>query len=151
MGLIGTEFQVEKFLAMKFTTQHDLFEQQSSNRALNFIARKFRLNLFSYNIGIQGEGLEFSSLGEARAEQEGVPFAPLPPPTRWSTTLSSKVNLPHAIVFGALCGANLVTHPSKFGGKESFDLHLVVSVTNANFLRFSGHLTGQMQCNFIRM
>ena len=34
------------------------------------------------------------------------------PPTRWSTTLSSKVNLPHAINFRALCGANLVTlHP----------------------------------------
>ena len=29
--------------------------------------------------------------------------------TRWSTTLSSKVNLPHTIDFGALCGANLVT------------------------------------------
>jgi len=29
--------------------------------------------------------------------------------TRWSTTPSSKVNLPHAINFRALCGANLVT------------------------------------------
>ena len=29
--------------------------------------------------------------------------------TRWSTTLSSKVNLPHVINFRALCGANLVT------------------------------------------
>ena len=29
--------------------------------------------------------------------------------TRWSTTLSSKVNLPHAIKFRALCGENLVT------------------------------------------
>ena len=28
---------------------------------------------------------------------------------RWSTTLSSKVNLPHAIKFTALCGAHLVT------------------------------------------
>ena len=28
---------------------------------------------------------------------------------RWSTTLSSKVNSPHAINFGALCGANMVT------------------------------------------
>ena len=32
--------------------------------------------------------------------------------TRWSTTLSSKVNLPHAINFRASCGADLVTlHP----------------------------------------
>ena len=32
--------------------------------------------------------------------------------TRWSTALAAKVNLPHAIDFGALCGANLVTlHP----------------------------------------
>ena len=28
--------------------------------------------------------------------------------TRWSTTRSSKVNLPHAINFRTLCGANLV-------------------------------------------
>jgi len=31
------------------------------------------------------------------------------PTARWSTTLSSKVNLPPAIYFRALCGANLVT------------------------------------------
>jgi len=30
------------------------------------------------------------------------------PASRWSTTLSSKVNLPHAINFRAKCGANLV-------------------------------------------
>ena len=30
-------------------------------------------------------------------------------PARWSSTLSSKVNLHHAIDFGALSGANLVT------------------------------------------
>jgi len=29
--------------------------------------------------------------------------------TRWSTHLSSKVNLPHAVGFLSLCGANLVT------------------------------------------
>jgi len=31
------------------------------------------------------------------------------PPTRWNTTLSSKVNLPHAINLRANCGASLVT------------------------------------------
>ena len=31
------------------------------------------------------------------------------PSTRWTTTLSSKVKLPHAINFRALCGANVVT------------------------------------------
>ena len=35
------------------------------------------------------------------------------PPTRWATTLSSKGNLLHAINLRALCGANLVTQPSK--------------------------------------
>ena len=39
--------------------------------------------------------------------------------TRWSLTLSSKVNLHHAIIFRALCGANLVTSPSKFEGDET--------------------------------
>jgi len=38
------------------------------------------------------------------------------PPTRWSTTVSSKVNLYHAINFRALCGANLVTLPRKTQG-----------------------------------
>ena len=32
--------------------------------------------------------------------------------TRRNSTLSSKVNLPHAINFTAKCGANRVTHPS---------------------------------------
>ena len=32
--------------------------------------------------------------------------------TRWSTSRSSKVNLPHAINFRALCGTNLVTYRS---------------------------------------
>jgi len=32
-----------------------------------------------------------------------------PQPTRRSTNLSSNVNLPHAIIFSALCGANVVT------------------------------------------
>jgi len=33
----------------------------------------------------------------------------MPRSKRWSTTFSSKVNLPHAINFRALCGVNLVT------------------------------------------
>ena len=45
---------------------------------------------------------------------------------RPSTTLSSKVNLNHAIIFRALCGAKLVTQPSKLGGNETLGLHRVV-------------------------
>ena len=32
-------------------------------------------------------------------------------PTRWTTALSSKVNLPHANDLRAVCGLNLVTSP----------------------------------------
>ena len=39
--------------------------------------------------------------------------------TRSSTTLSSEVNLHHAINFRALCGANVVTYPAKFRGIET--------------------------------
>ena len=40
-------------------------------------------------------------------------------PSRWSTNLSSKVNLPHAIDFGAKCGAHLVTsHPGIEGERN---------------------------------
>ena len=38
--------------------------------------------------------------------------------TRWSMTLSSKVTLPHAIDFRALCGENMVTCPGDFCGVE---------------------------------
>jgi len=37
---------------------------------------------------------------------------------RLTTTLSSKVNLHHAINFRALCGANLVTYPADFRGTK---------------------------------
>ena len=40
-------------------------------------------------------------------------------PTRWPTTRPSKVNLPHAIIFRALRGANLVTLRSKSGTRCS--------------------------------
>ena len=35
---------------MKFTTQHDLYYQQSTNRVVNFIGRKIELKVFSYKI-----------------------------------------------------------------------------------------------------
>ena len=45
--------------------------------------------------------------------------------TRWSTALSSKVNLPHAVNFRAVCGASLTTYPPEFGGNQTFVLHRV--------------------------
>ena len=38
--------------------------------------------------------------------------------TRWSTTLSSKVNLHHAIDLRSLCGASLVTLPPNLQGRD---------------------------------
>jgi len=45
--------------------------------------------------------------------------------TPWSTTLSSKVNLPQAFKFRAFCGASLVKVPSKLRGNETLILHRV--------------------------
>ena len=42
-----------------------------------------------------------------------------------TTSLSSKVNLPHAINFRAFCGANVVTYPPEFREDETLELHLV--------------------------
>ena len=39
--------------------------------------------------------------------------------TRWSTTLSSKVKLPHRISCRALCGVNLVTQHPGIEGERS--------------------------------
>ena len=39
------------------------------------------------------------------------------PPSASTMTLSSKVNLPHAINFRTVCGANFVTLPNKVGGQ----------------------------------
>ena len=39
--------------------------------------------------------------------------------TQWSTTLSLNVNLPHAIDFRDLCGANMDTQPSIFLRKQN--------------------------------
>ena len=60
--------------------------------------------------------MEFSDVGSHLHEDATMS-------TRWSTTLSSKVNLPHAINFRALCGANLVTSRSKFRPNETCELH----------------------------
>jgi hypothetical protein len=45
--------------------------------------------------------------------------------TRWTTTLSSRANLPHATKFRAFCGANLVTLSSKIWGNETLEVHRV--------------------------
>jgi hypothetical protein len=46
--------------------------------------------------------------------------------TRWSHELSSKVNMLHAIDFGGLHGAHLVTLRSKFRPNETRVLHRAV-------------------------
>ena len=43
----------------------------------------------------------------------------------YSIDLSSKVNLPGAIDFEALCGANTVTLPADIWGNEMFVVHRV--------------------------
>ena len=47
--------------------------------------------------------------------------------TRWSTTLSSKLNLQYSVGFRASCGANLVTPPSNVARNEAFVLIRVVA------------------------
>ena len=53
-------------------------------------------------------------------------YKPPPLPTRWSTTLPSKVIVSHAINFRALSGANLVTSRSRFRGNETLVVHCAV-------------------------
>jgi len=43
----------------------------------------------------------------------------LTPTTQWSTTHSSKVEMPHAFDLRVLCGANLVTYHANFRGGET--------------------------------
>ena len=64
--------------------------------------------------------------------------------TQWSTTLSSKVNLPHVINFRAKYGANLVTEPSNFEVTKPSDSTEWVSVLvlNQGLSLFSYHWTG---------
>jgi len=45
----------------------------------------------------------------------------------WTTTRASKVNVPHAINFRALRGANLVTLPLELWGDEALEVHRVGS------------------------
>jgi len=51
---------------------------------------------------------------------------------RWSSTLSSKVKLPHAMNFRALCGATLVTLRSTFRANKPLELHRVVEFQEAS-------------------
>jgi len=65
---------------------------------------------------------------ELYAAAANIQSSPRPSPTtRWSASLSSKVNSPHAINLRAFRGANLVTLPSKFGGNEPLVLYRVAS------------------------
>ena len=52
--------------------------------------------------------------------------------TRWTTTLSSEVNLPDEIDSRALCGAKLVTLPTKLLGNITFEVHWVVEGRTSN-------------------
>ena len=45
------------------------------------------------------------------------------PPTRWSTSLSLKVNSPHTINLRASCGANVVTYHPRFRGNKTLEVH----------------------------
>jgi hypothetical protein len=56
----------------------------------------------------------------------------LNPSTRWSTALSSKVNLHHAIKLMALRSENLVTYPADSRGNETFELHRVEPKTSSS-------------------
>ena len=56
-------------------------------------------------------------------------------PTRWSTTLPSKVNMPHAMNFRDKCGTNLVTQPSDIRGIKTLEIFRVE-------LETSNHRTG---------
>ena len=55
--------------------------------------------------------------------------------TRWSPTLSLKVNLNHAITLRAFCGANLGTYPAEFRAVETLELHRVKHATNPKIAR----------------
>ena len=70
------------------------------------------------------------------------------PATRRTTILPSKVNLPRAINFRALRGANLVTYPPELWGNETFELHRVACnklTTPSTFLRLFVLLESEFQ------
>ena len=58
-------------------------------------------------------------------------------PTRWSTTLSSKVDLHHAINVRVLCGASLVTRHPRIWGKKATTLVLHRAGSAKTFFGFS--------------
>ena len=60
-------------------------------------------------IGLQTKVVDTFYLSPLRSEEA----------TRWSSTLSLNVNLPHAINFRALCGADLVTYPADLRGVKT--------------------------------
>ena len=66
--------------------------------------------------GTRGHGKWAESRGNTSTEAlRGCSLPPAQRATRWGTTLSSKVNLPHAIEFTALCGATLVSNSTESG------------------------------------
>ena len=89
------------------------------------------MNLFASLVS-SGKTLRTFSFLHTRRE-------PHPPPplqnlrrltTRWSTTLSSKVNLPHAIDFRALCGTVTSKLTRKLRVNGTLELHCVDRVTS---------------------
>jgi len=61
---------------------------------------------------------------------------------RWTTALSSKVNLIHAINIRAVCGSNLVTLPCKWqvGTRSSETLQVNVTFEIRKLTIFTGEL-----------
>ena len=59
------------------------------------------------------------------------------PATRWSTPVSSKVNLPHPINFRALCGANFVTYRATLKSAYCAEWNRSCQHTDSNVRRLS--------------
>jgi len=96
-----------------------LFKGQGQNMALTALCVPYSLD--------SGKGVETSvsaypegpTVGTPPRRHRAVPTETRTDTTRWSTTLSLKVNLPHAINFRAVGGANLVTyHPRMLGQRN---------------------------------
>ena len=76
-------------------------------------------------VGSLGQGNSISRNFERGLEIQSTEILTGLLSTRWISTLSSEVNLPHAIKFRALCGTNMVRQPSDIRGNESCTLHRV--------------------------
>ena len=72
---------------------------------------------------------------------------PSPLTTRWSTTLSSKDDLPHTIHSRDLGGGDLVTHPPEFWGIETSELHCVASTMMLRWEIRAGPLSSDLNHN----